>query len=316
MNYAAALAYNAVFSLFPLLLLSISILAFFYSTPDAQAQVINSVSDFLPGVSSLVSSVVHEAVAARGPVTIIGIVTLTWAASNAFSALETAIGLMWNTQGQRGFLGNRLVAFALLVAAAVLMFAALAVSSILNLVQSNTTVLLGFVPYVSVFWLVVQNVVNLALVFVVFTLLYRFLPRTTVSFAEVWAGALLAAVLWVVAKIAFSLYLGSFANFNATYGSIGAVFALITWLDFSAIMLLFGAEFASEWAQERRMIAVSASVAAPTPEMERPWHRRTAAGTAGKRYAWAFVAASIGAAAAYAINWVLGFGRGPRSGRV
>lgn len=263
MNLAAALAYYAVFSLFPILMLLVAGLSFFFESSEAQAKVVASLTNYLPGFGDLVQSAVGQAVRARGAVTIIGLVTLLWPASKVFTSLESFIARMWGVQKQRGFVWSRVVAFLMVAGAGVLMILTLIVSSLRSFLEGTTNETLHFVPEMGLIWQAADIIVSLVITALVFVILYRFLPSTRVVFADVWPGALLAAFLWELAKEGFAFYLANFANFNAVYGSIGAVLAMMIWFWITALLVLLGAAFSSEYAKARR--------AAPKQMVERRW---------------------------------------------
>ncbi|MEZ4521801.1 MAG: YihY/virulence factor BrkB family protein [Thermomicrobiales bacterium] len=87
--------------------------------------------------------------------------------------------------------------------------------------------------------------------FMIFAALYRFIPAVKTSFDEIWPGALFAAVAFEIAKVGFSFYLRNFGNYNAIYGSLGAVIVFMLFIFVAANVLLMGAEVASEWPRVR-----------------------------------------------------------------
>ena len=111
-------------------------------------------------------------------------------------------------------------------------------------------------------------------IFLILLLLYWLVPRFEVVFRDVWLGALLAAIAWVILKEIFALYLGSsLVDFNATYGSIGTVVILLLWIYVSTLIILIGAEFTSETYRVRRLRAEIALAQHPELEetRESPW---------------------------------------------
>lgn len=98
-------------------------------------------------------------------------------------------------------------------------------------------------------WYLGMALLPLAFSFVIFALVYRFVPNDRISWRDVWPGALLAAFLFEVAKNAFAWYLANFANYSLVCGSLGAVIAFLFWSYLSALILLLGAELASEYSR-------------------------------------------------------------------
>ena len=101
------------------------------------------------------------------------------------------------------------------------------------------------------FWRCVIFLVCAALTFVVFLLLYRFVPNTQVRWRDVWRGALAAAICFEVTKFAFVWFVGNFGRYNLIYGPIGALIALLMWTYVSAVIFLFCAKLTSVYARRR-----------------------------------------------------------------
>ncbi len=249
---AAGLTYYAFFSLFPLLLFLVTLASFVYKQSDAETYIFNNVAKVAPGsqLTTMIGDIVAKTYESRnnaGILLFVGIATLAFSASNAFETLDKAINRAWNTEKVPGFIVSKLTSFAMILGVFVLLALSLVISIIISSTQTVTKSLVGEVPGSQVFWSIVDFGASLALVFLVLIMLYRFLPRTDVSFRDVWLGALLASVAWVIVKQLFATYLSSsFANYNAVYGTLGTVIILLTWIYISSVIILFGAEFASE----------------------------------------------------------------------
>lgn len=102
---------------------------------------------------------------------------------------------------------------------------------------------------VDFLWGLVGLFIGPLLTFLTFLILYRFIPNTTVRFSDVWLGALLASAAFDGSMWGFVWYVQTFPVYNAVYGSVGAVMALLTWVYISAIILLFGALVTSRYAK-------------------------------------------------------------------
>src|SRR5205814_307224 len=179
---------------------------------------------------------------------------------NAFGTLDKAINRAWGSEKVPGFIVSKLLSFAMMLALAGLLVASVVVSTVLTTTRQATQMVLGKVPGEQIFWQFATIVVSFLTVLVAFLLVYRFLPRLgpekaeQVALRDVWPGAVLAAIAWVAVKELFALYLGSsFANYNAVYGPVGTIIALLTWIYVSSVIILVGAEFAAETYRVRRL---------------------------------------------------------------
>jgi membrane protein len=118
-------------------------------------------------------------------------------------------------------------------------------------------------------WDAASYLIPFLLSFLAFTVLYWVVPATRVRLGDVWPGALVAAVLFEVGKAGFAVYLENFSNYDIVYGSLGAVAAFLFWVYLSALILLFGAEVASEYPRVRRGVYRQEERPAPAPLRQR-----------------------------------------------
>ncbi|HKP53256.1 MAG TPA: YihY/virulence factor BrkB family protein [Chloroflexia bacterium] len=256
---AAALTYYVFFSVFPMLLLAVTLAGLFLNELDARIFIFSNVAQVVPGSVELLQATLEEALKSResaGWLALIGFATLIFSASGAFDALDKAINRAWSSEKMPNFLVGKLTSFAMMLVIAALLVLSVIISTTLAATRRITSDALGRivkeVPGETIFWWVVSVIASLAIIFLGFALLYRFVPRCKVSFRDIWPAALIAAVAWTIAKEGFALFLGSsFANYSAVYGTLGTVIALLTWIYISSIIVLVGAEFSAETARVR-----------------------------------------------------------------
>jgi membrane protein len=253
---AAALTYYFFFSLFPLLILGITLAGMFLKPEDASEFIFRKVAHLVPGTVEPLQKVAEAAFKNRsnaGWLALAGVVLLAFTATAAFDALDKAINRAWGSERAPSFIAGRLAGFVMLLAMTGLFVASLGISAILTSIRSFTSLLLvGDVPLVQVLWQIISIAVSLGVAFGVFLLLYRFVPRCEVRVRDVWPAALVAAVAWTLVKEGFAYYLGtSIYNYEAVYGTLGAIVALLTWIYISSIILLTGAELSAEIARVR-----------------------------------------------------------------
>ncbi len=253
---AAALAYYAFFSIFPLLLMMISIMGFLLeagwpAATNAQATVLDAVEKAAPEARGLLARSIDAARTARGGTGILSLLMLTWTSSNIFAQASVAFDVIWGKEiprELRAVIRWRLDALGMVLGAGLLLIAYTLFDTFIDLVLYYAAQLPG-----SRYWLHIG--VSLASTFVtalLFGLLYRFMPRVVPSWLDIWPGALVASVAWEILKWAFNLYTTSLANWGAIYGPIAGVIVLLLWLYLSAHIILFGAEFSAAYARLRQ----------------------------------------------------------------
>ena len=226
----------------------ISVAGFVLNSPEEQTELARDIASVIPVETEFIARTVEGVVDARAITGIAAVLGLMWAASAAFGAVRKGINAAWGIRKTRPFLRERLMDFALVLGAGLLMMSLLLATPVLALVRESIETLAPGTDYAEDFSSLAARLLTPVLSFLTFLLLYRFLPNTKVRLAAVWMGALLASTAFEGAKWGFVLYVKSVPIYGAVYGPIGAIMALLTWVYVSAIILLFGALITSRYA--------------------------------------------------------------------
>jgi membrane protein len=254
----AALAYYAVFSLAPLVLLAITIAGFFFGEQAAQGQVTKELETaFGPTVAEAIQVTLHNVrdSAAGTSASIIGGVILLVAASGVFVQLQTSLNTIWEvptelTGGLWGFVRNRLLSFALVVVIGFLLLAALVVSTTLSALHD-------YLPSGhSAYYQLLNQGISFAILTILFALLFKLLPECHVAWGDVWIGAAVTAVLFILGRYLIGLYLVTMSGASA-YGAAGSLVIILLWVYYASQILLFGAQFTQVFATLRRNTATN-----------------------------------------------------------
>ncbi len=265
----AALAYYTVFSLAPLVLLLLAIVGFIFHNDPAGAwrKMTEQMSYFLD--KSALDVVANIAQTASQPnkgmsATIIGILLALFGASGVFGQLQNALNTIWGVKakpgaGIVGFIRSRFLSFAMVAGVCFLLLVSLVFESLLK----------GFSHYIQAIFpggiviaLVVYSIFDLAVVVLLFALIFKFLPDVKIQWRDVWIGALMTAIFFAIGKWALGLYLGSGAAASA-YGAASSLITLLLWIYYSSQILLFGAEFTQVYAARAGRAFVPAKYAVP-----------------------------------------------------
>jgi membrane protein len=249
---AAAISYYALFSLFPLLIFMVSIFGIFLQSSSLQKEIIDKVLEFLPLTADKGSSEVKDALDAIAGVSIhlsiVGLLGLAWSASGMFGTIRSSLDVVWKLETSRPLITQKLVDLSLMAGVGVFFLLSIGTTGLLHATQEASSGLLGPLSSRNTFlWRTVPHVAPATFSFVAFLVLYRLVPHARTRVADVWLGALVAALLFEVVKHGFSLYVANFGRYDVIYGSLGAVVALLAWMYLSAVILLLGAEVASEY---------------------------------------------------------------------
>jgi membrane protein len=245
---AASMAYYFMFSLFPLLLLLISIGSIVLSRHDVQQMVTDVIAGAIPNSQEVVLDNIELVLAARGTVTIISAISLLWSASGMFSALSYSVNLMWPDADWGSFLKQRLAGLAFVGLLFVILVAATIASSLFNL-----AIQLGkeqgmdrVVDLSSTLWWIVSVLGPWILKFLVFFILYRWIPTASVKARAAVIGAILATVGWDLTTTVFAWFLSSgLINYSVIYGSLGAIVGLLFWMYLGSMVIFLGAAVTS-----------------------------------------------------------------------
>ena len=239
---AASLAYYIFFSLFPLLLVLISLTSSVLRSDQAQQRTISFIQDAVPVSQQLLEQNINRVLELRGTVGIIGLVSLLWSASGAFTILSQNINRAWTRAEDLNFLEKRLVGFGIIGGIVLLLLLSLASTMLVNLLPQLTTPLQKLGINVSNLWGLAARLISWVFTFGMFLALYRWVPNTEVSWQAAAWGAGVAGLGWELAKAGFVWYLRSgLAGYELIYGSLGTVVALLFWIYLSGNIALLGA---------------------------------------------------------------------------
>jgi len=234
---AAAFAYTAFFSLFPLVVLLVSIASLFIDRAIAGKAVIAYMERYVPLSGEMqyyIFDTISGVVKARRQAGAVALLMLVWVATQFFTTLVHAANRAWGTEGNRWWHLplKSLALLGIMVMAVLLGIGVPLLGKMLRGIFSTD----GFFPWIYnllvVFlpWLVV---------FFSLTLFYRLAPRRRTRFSEVWPSALCAAALLHTAQSLFVLYLKHFTSLNSIYGAFGGIMALLLWIYLSGCIFIF-----------------------------------------------------------------------------
>lgn len=234
---ASAIAYIALFSIFPLILLSISIASFSFGPSIDQHTTIQRLEFVAPALGQLLGQNIDEIIRARGSVTSFALLSLIWSASTIFYTLTHTLNDIWHVTLRRSVWRRRGIAivFVMIFVGPTLFLTSLAGSVIANvrLWMPDLIIPLGY--GIS---LILTTLLDVA----TFMALYIILPHGTSSWREVLPGAVGAGLLWELAKITFLSFVSTYISItNLVYGTVTTIIAFLIWAYISSLIFIFGA---------------------------------------------------------------------------
>jgi membrane protein len=240
---AAALTYRAFLSLFPLLLLGASVLGFVLAgNPDLYARAVQSVSDSLPGVGTLVAENLDSVTANRSIAGIIGLAGLLWTGIGVTEATSFALSKVWRVEPQKSTVRVKLRAIATVLTLGLMALAGVAVTIAVSAVEAS-----GFGAAAL---RIAGVLIALGLDFALFVATYRLLGPAHRSILAPWRGAALAAVGWTALKLVGGWYAArTVANSSAVYGTFASTVGVLVILSLAARIFMYGAELNAMWVE-------------------------------------------------------------------
>lgn len=234
---AAAIAYFALFSLFPVTLLSIAVASFSLDSAVEQQLVIQRLEFIAPALGQLLGKNINEIIKARGPVTGIALLGLIWSASTFFYTITHTLNAIWDIKKRHAVWRRRgrAILFVLVFVGPILFLASFASSLIIHLRAWLPAPIIAFGGNVN--W-----VLAILLDVAFFMALYMTLPHGAATWREILPGAIGAGWLWELAKKIFLFFVSTYLTAsNMVYGSVAAIIAILTWSYLSGLIFLFGA---------------------------------------------------------------------------
>ena len=254
-SLAAALSYYTLFSLAPLLIIAISIAGLVFGQEAAQNQVVETIQGLVGQESAqAIQGMIQNASEKpnAGIVSaLIGIAALLFGAGGVVGQLQTSLNKIWGVepkpgQGVWGFLRQRFVSFAMVLAIGFLLLVSLVVSALVSALTAVIGTLFGGAAVVTH---AIDLVISFVFVTLLFAMIYRFLPDGRIRWKDVWTGAALTSLLFAIGKSLIGLYLGT-SGVTSIYGAAGALITVLLWVYYSSLIFFLGAEFTEVYATE------------------------------------------------------------------
>jgi membrane protein len=270
---AAALAYYALFSLAPLLVVAIGVAGFFFGRDAAQGEVVAQFSSLIgrAGAKAIEDLLASTGSPGKGATAaLLGTATLLIGASGVFGELQEALNNIWNVEpkpsaGWKTFLRRRFLSFAMVLGSGFLLLVSLLLSAFVAATSRRFTF---SSPAAEVTWSTANSLFGLLLPCILFALIFKLVPDAKVAWRDVWVGAVLTAALFALGRAAIGYYLGRSA-LDSTYGAAASLVAVVFWVYYSAQILFSGAELTQVLARRRTGQATAPRAGAEHVEIEK-----------------------------------------------
>jgi membrane protein len=266
-THAASIAYYALLSFLPVLLLVFSLLGSISDDENDRIAVLTFVFRYFPTQLDFVNNQLLAFRDTRVELGLAGALALVWASLGVFGAVTSGVNEAWGVERQRSFWKHRLVSFLMLVAAGGVMILGLLLVGAVEFAQASAFgVMLARFGWLGVLQTLTADYLATVLLIIGVGLVYYFIPNAKIRFRDVWVGAALTGALWRLAFDGFSWYIAANTSMTMIHGSIAAVVVFLFWVYISSIILMYGVEFTAAYARLRRHRPDNLP-AAPTPRV-------------------------------------------------
>ena len=250
----AALAYYTVFSIAPLLVILIAIAGMFFGAEAARGQISTQIDQV---VGSQAAQFIEQMIeSARKPsdsifATVVGLGTLILGAMGVFGQLQDALNTIWEVQPKpgQGFFQTvkaRLTPFMMVIGVAFLLLSSLAVSA---LIAAMGTWMQSWLPLPALVLQTINLLIGFVIITLMFALIFKVLPDVQIQWHDVWIGAAMTTVLFMLGQLGLGWYVGKISG-ESTYGAAGSLVAVLMWVYWTSQILFFGAEFTQVYANK------------------------------------------------------------------
>lgn len=252
----ASLSFYTIFSLAPLMIIAISLAGFIFGEEAARGQLFYQIRDLIgdDGAQVLQTALKNTQYSWEGIVTvIISLVTMLIGSTVVFVELQESLDMIWKVKPKpgyniiKGIIKDRLKSFAVVVATGFLLLVSLLVNALISGLNNFVSEQFFTIPIGTLN--LANNFLSFIVIFILFMMIFKFLPDVNIEWRHVWVGALVTALFFVIGKYLIGIYLGN-SSLSSTYGAFGSLVVFLLWVYYSAQILFLGAEFTQVYANK------------------------------------------------------------------
>lgn len=250
---SGSLAYYTIFSMGPLLVVIISLCGLFFKREAIEGKIYETLQEFVGQDTAVqLQQIIQNASVGNKSLiaTIIGIITLLLGATTVFAEIQDSINAIWGLKSKPKknwlkLLQNRILSFSIIVSLGFLLLVSLAITSI---IEGISTHLQERFPDGAIFLFYIINLIlTLIVSMLIFAVIFKVLPDARIKWKDVFAGAVITAILFLIGKFGISLYITK-TKIGSTYGAAGSLVVLLVWVYYSSLILYLGAAFTKAYA--------------------------------------------------------------------
>jgi len=272
LTLAASLAYYAMFSIGPLLVIAVGVAGLVMGKQEVRHQVHDQLQGLL-GANSATTVESMMAAQKHGSsliTTMVGIVALLFGAAGAFGQLQTALNTIWEVEskpgaGIKGFIRQRFLSLSMVLGTGFLLLVSMVLTTVLT---AGMGAIWKNIPMGEGLAHALNFIVSFGVITLLFAMIFKYLPDVKIPFRVVWFGAILTALLFTIGKYALAMYLGREST-ASPFGAAGSVILIMMWVYYASVILLYGVEFTHAYAKVTGTEVVPTKYAVPVTDEQR-----------------------------------------------
>lgn len=265
---STVIAYYSLFSLPGLLIVLINLVGYFYGTERVSEEITGQIQGIVGGqVARDVQAIVKQSAELKDNTFayVAGIAAILFGATGVFYHIQQSLNIIWQVKPKttKRFLKlvrDRLFSFGVILAIGFLLLISFALSALIAMLSQWVTDHIS--KSLTILFHILDIIFSLAIITLLFAAIFKFLPDVKIPWRNVWGGAIITSVLFVIAKFALGLYFG-LNDPGSAYGAAGSVILILLWSSYSGMLLLFGAEFTHEHTKTFRDVVTISDFAVP-----------------------------------------------------
>lgn len=272
LRLSAALAYYAIFSIGPLLVIVIGVAGLAFGHESVRRDIQKQLQQMMgaSGANTISSMMAAQTYGGSLIATIVGLVALLFGAGGVFGALQDSLNTIWEVKSKPGagiwaMLRARFLSLTMVLGTGFLLLVSMALTTFLNAMTGS---LGGMLPIPGALAHGLNFGVSFAVISLLFAMIFKYLPDVRVPFRKVWVGAILTAFLFTIGKYLLGRYLGRTST-TSSYGAAASVIVILMWVYYASVILFLGAEFTQVYARQTGTKVVPRKYAEPVTAEER-----------------------------------------------
>lgn len=240
---AAGMSYYTLMSLFPLLIVTVSVVSSIFGSDQAFEEAVVIIEKVIPVSQDIIEKNLERLITLRAPLGLAGLLVSLWSATLVFATLANNINLAWSDAKSRKYFHRRVIGLLIVIMLILFLFLSISATTLVKVLPQFNIPIISETPLLDrIIGSITSTVLPWVFSFFLFYAFYNWIPNTRVSHRATIITAVFISIIWETTKLGFAWYISSgLAGYEVLYGSLSAIILLMIWIYISALIILFGA---------------------------------------------------------------------------